>query len=121
MYLLPRETQFGYGTRVQVLYKDVGCLEQACEYLLALGRLHIQLDGTLVAVELQVVEAIHARIVEKLGTRRVTEPHTLNLDNIGAKPRQHLCTRRTRLYLGPVNDFYTLQWCCHTIISLLLS
>ena len=107
VYLLPREAQFGHGSGVQVLHEDVGRLEQLGQDLLALGRLHVEFDGALVAVELQVVEAIHIGIVEQFGARGVAQTYTLNLYHIGAKPRQHLCTRRTRLYLGPVNDFDT--------------
>ena len=31
-----------------------------------------------------------------------------NLNHIGSKPSQHLCTRRTGLHLSPVNHFNTL-------------
>ena len=113
MYLFPRETQLGHGSRVQVLHEDVGRLEQLGQDLLALGRLHVQLDGAFVAVELQVVEAIHVGIVEQLGSCGVAHTYTFNLYHIGAEPRQHLCTRWSRLHLSPVDYLDTLQWCCH--------
>ena len=105
---LPRETELIYSSRMQVLHENICSLKQPSQNFLTFGSLHIQFDGTLVAVELQVIQAVHIGIIQQFGTGRVSQSLPLNLNHIGSKPSQHLCTRRTGLHLSPVNHFNTL-------------
>ena len=103
MHIFPRESQLVHGSRMQVFYKNIGCLQQSGQYFFSFGRFHIQFDGTLVAVQLQVIQAIHIRIIQQFCTGRVAQSLAFYLDDIGSQPCQHLRTRWTRLYLSPVN------------------
>ena len=72
VYLFPREAQLVHGPRVQVFYKDIGCFEQSGQDFLSFRSLHIQFNGTLVAVQLQIIQTIHIGIVQQFGTGRIT-------------------------------------------------
>ena len=120
VYLFPRETEFGYGSRMEVFYKDIGRFQKACQDFLAFRSLHIEFDGALVTIQLQVIQAVHTRVVQQLGSRRVAQSLSFNFNHIGSQPSQHLCTRRSRLNLCPVNHSYTFQRCFHNLFLLFL-
>ena len=52
MHILPREAQLVDSSRMQVFYKNISGFQQSGQDLLAFRCLHIEFDGTLVAVQL---------------------------------------------------------------------
>src|SRR5262249_13943491 len=63
------------------------------------------------------IEAVDAWNVTQLATRRISLARFLDFDNIGAKPRQNLCTGRSRLDMCHVQDPNTFQSLSHVFPS----
>ena len=84
MYFFPRETEFGHGSRMKVFHKDIGSFQEASQDFLPFGSLHVQFDGSLVAVQLQVIQAVHVGIVQQLGSGRVAQSFSFDFNHIGS-------------------------------------
>jgi len=46
----------------------------------------------------------------QLLARHVSNPRPLDLQHVGAEPRQQLCARRSGLYAGEIDKFNSFQW-----------
>ena len=97
-----------HGTWLEVLQQDVGALEQTQQHLARLGLRQIQPEGTLVAVDTDVVGGI--AIVE----RRAPVPgfiaaRRFDLEYFGAVIGQHLGTIRPAQHPGQVDDLLATE------------
>ena len=106
--LFPREAEPLEDAGAEVLHHDVGLLQQVDEHLLALGRLHVDDDRALVAIEHREVERVGVRHVAQLPARGIALGR-LELDHVGAHPREQLRARRARLHMRHVENANTLE------------
>ena len=84
VHLLPAKAQLLHVTGANVLYKHVGVLEEVGEDLLGSIVLHIQGDGLLVGVQLQIVQRVRAVDVVHLVAGGVAAVDLLQLDDLCA-------------------------------------
>src|SRR6185295_467692 len=106
--LLPGEAEAIEHAGAEILHDDVALLQQIDEHLLAFGALHVHGDRALVAVEHREVEAVGLRHVAQLAARRVAH-RILELDHVGAHPREQLRAGRARLHVRHVENPHTLE------------
>jgi len=88
----------------EVLDHHVGDLDQLFQHFLAFGRLGVQRQRTLVAVELGEVERVGVGDVAQLVARDIARTRAFDLDHVGAEPGQHLGAGGTGLDMGEVDD-----------------
>src|SRR5262245_33297339 len=103
-----------HHSRAEVFGNDIGLSDQAARDVLALGRLQIDDDAALVAVEQQKEIAV-GRIVRRRPQppRPVAVRRPLDLDHIGAEPGQHLGAGRASLVVGKVDDANAFERLTH--------
>jgi hypothetical protein len=107
--VLPGETHAVQGAGAEVLDHDVGLLDQLLEHFLALGRLGVQGQRTLVAVEHREVERVGIGDVTQLAAGDVAGARTLDLDHVSAEPGQQLGAGGTGLHVREVDDLDALE------------
>src|SRR5262249_28688141 len=81
------------------------------EHGLALRVLEVERDALLVGVEQQEVARVDTRLLGAPVTPRLTLARLLDLDDLGAEPRQHLRARRTSFELTEVQHTYAVKRC----------
>jgi hypothetical protein len=106
--LLPAEAEAVEHTGAEVLHDDVALLQEVDEHRLAVGALHVHHDRALVAVEHREIQAVGIRHVAQLPARGVAL-RRLELDHVGAQPREQLAARRPCLHVRHVEDSDALQ------------
>ena len=116
--LLPRKAHAIDRAGRVVLHHHVAFFDQLREDLLAGFGLRIQRDAALVAVQHREIEAVDARNVAQLAARRIAFARPLDLDDVGAEPRQNLRAGRSRLHMRHIQDPNTLQGFPHDCLSL---
>src|SRR4051812_10674079 len=109
--LLPGKAEALEHAWAEVLHDDVALLQEVDEYLLALARLHVDGDRALVAVEHREVERVGVRHVAQLAAGRIPL-RILELDDVGAHPREQLRAGWPGLHVRHVENSYALQ-CFH--------
>jgi hypothetical protein len=70
--LLPSKPESIEHTRAKIFHNDIANFKQINKNLLTLGRLHVDRDRTLIAIEHGEVKAIRARHIAKLPSGCVT-------------------------------------------------
>ena len=118
LYFLPRKAHAIDRAGRVVLHHHVAFFDQLREDLVAGFGLRIQRDAALVAVQHREIQAVDARNVAQLAARRIALTRSLDLDDVGAEPRQNLGAGRSRLHMRHIQDPNTLQSFPH-IASLL--
>ena len=106
---LPGEAHPIQRARREVLDQDVGVADQRLQDRLAFGRLGIERQRSLVAVELREVERVEIGDIAQLIARDVSYAGPLDLQYIGAEPREQLSTRGPRLHAGEVDDLDSFE------------
>src|SRR6202035_922170 len=98
----------------EVLGDDVAVLDQPPRDLLALLGLEVEDKALLATVEQQEEEAIEVGVVHvPQPPRPVAMRRPLDLDHLGAEPRQHLRARRPRLVVGEIDDSDAVEGLAH--------
>ena len=69
--------------------------------MLALG---VEGHRPLVVIQHREIEAVHVGDVAELFAGDIAGAGPLDLDDVGAEPRQQLCARRARLHVREVED-----------------
>src|SRR2546428_5676426 len=110
---LPGEPHPVHRARREVLDQHVGVADQRLQDRLAFGRLGVQLQRPLVAVEHREIQRVQIGDVTQLIARDVANAWPLDLQYIGAEPRQQLRTRWSSLHAGEVDDFDSFEWQLH--------
>jgi hypothetical protein len=99
---LPAEAHAVDRAGCEVLHHHIAGLDQLLEDLLAGRGLGVERDAALVAVQHGEVEAIHVGDIAQLTPGRIAHPRPLDLEHVGAEPRQELRTGRPRLHMSHV-------------------
>jgi hypothetical protein len=86
----------------EVLHEHVRAAQQLLADPLVLGRLQVERDAALVAVEHREIEAVHVRDVPELAAGDIAAGR-LHLDHVSPHPRQQLRAHRPRLDMGHVD------------------
>src|SRR6266478_5469086 len=107
--VLPGEAHPVQRARREVLDQHVRVADQLLQDRLAFGRLGIERQRSLVAVERREIERVQIGDVTQLIARDVSDAGPLDLQYIGAEPRQQLGTRRPRLHAGEVDDLDSFE------------
>ena len=129
MDVLPREAHSIERAGREVLDQHVARLDQAVDDFLALRVLGVDRDGALVVVEHREVEAVtvvtgadHLRVeavdfgdVAQLAASDVAFARALDLDHVGAEPREKLRASRTRLHVREIQDTDAVQCLAHYV------
>ena len=115
--LLPRESEPVEHAGPEILHDDVALLQQLDEYRLAVGRLHVDRDRALVAVQHREIQAVRIGHVAQLAARRIARGR-LQLDHVRSHPRQQLRAGRPRLHVRHVENADSLE-CFHLSVCLL--
>ena len=115
MDVLPRETHSIERAGREVLDQHVARLDQAVDDFLALRVLGVDRDGALVVVKHREVEAVDFGDVAQLATSDVAFARALDLDHVGAEPREKLRASRTRLHVREIQDTDTVQCLAHYV------
>src|SRR6266478_915224 len=111
--VLPGEPHPVQRARREVLDQYVGLADQLLQDRLAFGRLGVQLQRPLVAVEHREIQRVHIGDVTQLMARDVSNAWPLDFQDIGAEPRQQLRTRWSSLHAGEVDNFDAFEWQLH--------
>src|SRR3989441_4204379 len=98
-----------------VLGHDVGPLDHVEEHGLALRVLEVERDALLVGVEQEEVARVDAGFLGATVPPGLPLAGLLDLDDLGAEPREHLGARRAGLELGEVQDADAVQRCAHRL------
>ena len=109
MDVLPGEPHAVERARREVLDQHVAGLHQALQHLHALLALGVERDRALVVVEHGEIEAVGARHVLQLAARDVAGARPLDLDHVGAEPREKLRAGRARLDMREVEDLHAIE------------
>src|SRR5207247_3062909 len=110
-----------HHSRPEIRGHDVGDGHEALGDLLSLLGLEVEDDAPLVAVEQEEEIAVDVRAIavpELAGT--ITERRTLDLDDVGAEPGQHLRARGPSLVVREVDDADPLESLAHSRLLLVL-
>ena len=106
------ETQAFDGTGPQVLHDDVGVHRQALEQRAAALALQIQGHPFLVGVQEEEEPGVLVGVLGEPAARRLAAGR-LDLDHLGAQPRQRLGAARTGLPQGQVQDADPIERSSH--------
>ena len=109
MDVLPGQPHAVERARREVLDQHVAGLHQALQHLHAFLALGVERDRSLVVVEHGEVEAVGVRHVLQLAARDVAAARPLDLDDVGAEPRQQLGAGRARLHVREVEDLHAVE------------
>src|SRR5262249_47828146 len=110
---LPGKALAVEDARSEILDHHIAAPDQLLQYLLAAGRFEIDRDRALVRVEHREIEAVGALHVLQLAAGDVAAPRHLNLDHIGAHPREELGRGWRRLDVTHIEDAHTFQSFAH--------
>src|SRR5215813_14235861 len=108
MYFLPRKAHAIDCTRCEVFNHDVGCFDKLREDLGTGRSLGIERNAPLVGIQHREIEAVDSRNVPQLAARGIALTGPLDLDDIGAEPRQNLSAGRSGLHVCHVHNPDTL-------------
>src|SRR5438093_3405397 len=97
----------------EILDQHVGLADKLLHDRLAFGRLGVQLQRPLVAVELREIQRVQIGDIPQLMARNVANAWPRDFHYIGAEPRQHLATCWSSLYAGKIDNFDSFQWQFH--------
>src|SRR5712692_3599841 len=111
--VLPGEPHPVHRARREVLDQHVGLADQLLQDRLAFGRLGVQLQRPLVAVEHREIQRVQIGDVTQLIARDVSNAWPLDFQYIGAEPRQQLRTRWSSLHAREVDNFDSFEWQLH--------
>src|ERR1700722_9211978 len=92
--LFPRKSHAVEYAGAEILHQDITALDQCGEDFLALGILGVERDRALVIVEHGEIQAVGIRDILQLAARNIADAGALDLDHVGAEPRQQLRARR---------------------------
>jgi len=109
MDTLPGEALAVERARRHVFDHHVGAADQILQDRLPFGRLGVDLERPLVAVDHGEVQGVRARDVAQLDSGVVSGLHALDFYDLGAEPRHHLRTRRSGLHAGVVDNFDSFE------------
>ena len=101
--LVPPEPQLLDGSGREVLHHDVRALDEPAKNVLARLGLEIAGHRPLVRVEKDEVERVHVGALGNREPPRVPAPGLLDLDDVGAVPRQRLGAGRPCLELREID------------------
>src|SRR5438046_2075426 len=87
------------------------------EHGVALRMLQVERHALLVRVEQDEVAAVDARLLGPAVTSGLTSARLLDLDDLGAEPREHLRARRPRLELGQIQHTNAVECLAHRVTS----
>src|SRR5665213_2538084 len=107
--LLPGKSHAVEHARPEVFHQHVAALDQRGQDFLALRVLGVERDRALVVVEHGEIQAVDVRHVLQLTARDIADARALDLDNVGAEPRQQLRAGRSRLDVGEIENANALQ------------
>src|SRR2546428_6246648 len=96
-----------------VLGHHVGLFDHVEEHGLALRVLEVERDALFVGVEQEEVARVDTGLLGATVAPGLSLAGLLDLDDLGAEPRQHLGARRAGLELGEVQDADAVQRCAH--------
>ena len=111
--VLPAKPHPVHRAGPEVLDQHVGLADQLLHDRLAFGRLGVQLQRPLVAVEHREIQRVQTGDVTQLITRDVSNAYPLDFQYIGAEPRQQLRTCWSSLHAGEVDNFDSFKWQLH--------
>jgi len=101
-----------HRARAEVLDDHVGRLRQRLEHLAAARRLEVERHALLVEVHETEEDRVHAGLLGEPVARRLA-CRRLDLDHLGAQPRQRLSAARPRLVKGKIEDPDSLECRAH--------
>ncbi len=112
---LPRKTLAVEHARAEIFEDHVAAPDQILDDPPAARRFQIDRDAALVRVQHREVEAVGALHVLQLAAGNVAAPRHLDLDHIGAHPRQQLGRRRPRLDMAEIENAHTFECLAHRL------
>ena len=80
------------------------CLTSLLEHLLALLALGVERHRALVVIQHREIQAVDVRDVAQLLARDIAGAGLLDLDHVGAEPRQQLRAGRARLHVREIEN-----------------
>ena len=101
----------------EILDDDVAAPDQLLDHRLALRRLQVDGDAALVRVQHREIEAVGALHVLQLAAGDVAAAGHLDLDHVGAHPRQQLRPGRARLDMAQIENAHTFESFAHPKFS----
>src|SRR5262249_14277020 len=117
LYFRPWKAHAIDGAGGEVLDHDIALLDQFCEDPGAGSGLRIQRDASFVGVQHREIQAVDTRNIAQLSPCRITFAGPLDLDDVGAEPRQDLSARRPRLHVRHIQNPNTLESFPHAYLS----
>ncbi len=115
LHRLVPETESFHHPGPEILGHDIGFAHETAGGFLALVGFQVDDDASLVAVEEQEEEAVEIWIVTvPQSARPAPVGRALDLDHIGAEPRQHLGAGGAGLVMGKVDDSNAFESVTHT-------
>jgi hypothetical protein len=102
----------------EILDHHVGILDQLLQHFLAGLGLGVQRQRALVRVEHREVERVRILDVAQLRAGHVARARPLDLDHVGAEPRQQLRAGGAGLNVGEIDDLDPVQRLAHLAFSL---
>ena len=103
-----------HRARAKVLDEDVGALDHPRENGAPFGRFEVERHALLVAVQQQEEPGIEVGPLRQCAAPRLT-PWRLDLDDVGAEPRQHLGATRPSLVLREVEHHDPVERLGHVV------
>src|SRR2546421_11160149 len=113
--LLPAKSHAVQHAGTEVFHQHVAFLDQLREDFLALWILGVERNRALVVVKHREIQAVDIRLVPQLTARDIANAGALNLDHVGAEPRQQLRAGRPRLNMGEIQNANAVQRLGHCL------
>ena len=101
---LPGEAHAIEGAGREILHQHIAVLHQLLEHLFAAFALGIERHRPLVVIQHGEIQAVHVRNVAQLLARDVARAGPLDLDHVGAEPRQQLRAGGPRLHMREIEN-----------------